>query len=1519
MKKTIKKVVSLLLVTFMVFGSAPLAGFVGLELPELNRFGTKAEAATITSYKQGDIIEFGWYPQSEVADVGIISELNSLAGDNKLWTSYDYYSGTGRWYDGQMKPGDYMRYKDVVYGSNKYRGVVLDSYRPYYTGEQTTLDAPTDQYGYYIKTIYWFKYEPVKWRVLDPATGMVMSETIIDSQAYNNFVLGAEDDCNPREYYGDREMVYFANNYAKSSIREWLNKDFYNTAFSTTQQRIINHTSLENSSCCCSEYVGSYYNSETTCDRIYLPSYEDLLNPNYGFSSQEDEKNVTRIAQGSDYSLCQGLLSFHPSGFPWLLRTAGCWCGDEVCYVDMVGRVGAGNMGVYCTYMGIRPALNFDLTTEIFQSDVKDTGKSSADGRGTENSAGDSLAPDFVFSNSDYTQTHVVDNFLNEYDKYENEYFSGCGIAMDGTSGSADLCVPGLTKDDNMVPQGIAYYPQKDWILISAYSKNENVPSVIYALDKSTGKYVAQFDVFKSNGDIFKGHFGGIAVSNNNLYFSNGKSISYIPLSEFNVAYGTKKIVEIEETQSLAGLFGDANISYVSFSNGVLYAGNFYNETEEHKKPIMQNLNSIVIGYKISGEDSESEWKGFVSKGEVSDYNYSIPNAIDEIQCALVKDGKLYLSCSYGRKNDSRLYVVEVGSATDKTIDEADFSCLAPPMMEGITFIGDELYAVFESGAYFYREKSFYNKAKNPTDVVWKIDCESLMSENTTSSGDCKEYNVLYGDGIIPVNLKQSWFRNDSLQYKHELAQLCSKFATLGYNTDSLKSGLNALGFNPDRIFWETKAEKDKVDTFIADRSISVDGETYTLLFVGCIGTNTVQWVSNFEPGTGETHASFNAAKNYVYESLEKYIVNNKIDTSKLKILLCGHSRGAATANILAAKLIDEEILTTKENIYTYTFATPNPTSSENRFDEKYNRIFNFVNPEDFVTKVIPAKWGYGRYGRTFTLPSLTNTVTYINLNKRMQDTYDIMMKHSYHPYPGGEYLTYNVVNAITSVVKNIFQLYSEKFIWLGEWKSIQEFFVESLCSYLANEEGSPERKEAQDLLLKTFLVRTSSSAILSLTDYFVHYQGIGGLTGGVVLDDYFQEAHQAVTYCAYMMSMTASQAITERKAFMNTVNCPVDIEVYNKATGELVGKIVNNVIDEEVAAKDNAIVMNVNGDSKSFWLPSDGEFDVRLSGNDNGTMDYSVSAIDSADSSEIQRVNFFDVAVEYGATMSGEFSGEDFSLDEYILTLDDNNSIEPDEKLDESELQDIFVNVITEGIGYTDGNITVTSGDYVTVTATTDEGNSFIGWYENDVLVSAEAEYSFVAKENRNLVAKFTNNYSIQWNVDGEITETYSAPGTAIIMPESPEKEGYRFIGWTPEVPSTMPSNDLTFTAVYEATGPVSQDVVNKPSQTTISYGDAIILHIDASMIPAGGRVEWTASNNNFSYKANGATCEIHPEKSGDTTFTATVYDANGNAISKDEQTMTSKAGFFDKIIAFFKGLFGLSKTYPNVFKGIF
>ena len=127
------------------------------------------------------------------------------------------------------------------------------------------------------------------------------------------------------------------------------------------------------------------------------------------------------------------------------------------------------------------------------------------------------------------------------------------------------------------------------------------------------------------------------------------------------------------------------------------------------------------------------------------------------------------------------------------------------------------------------------------------------------------------------------------------------------------------------------------------------------------------------------------------------------------------------------------------------------------------------------------------------------------------------------------------------------------------------------------------------------------------------------------------------------------------------------------------------------------------------------------------------------------------------------------------------------------------------------------------------------------------------------------------------------------------------------------------------EPEAPVPVITIRNPSTTSISYKSGIILHASASNIPQGGKIKWEADNSNFIITDNGdGTCKIISNSSGDTIFTATVVDANGNAVKdengnivKAEIKMNSNAGFFQKIIAFFKGLFGLNKVLPQMFLG--
>ena len=304
--------------------------------------------------KTGDYYMYGSYPQSEVTDDALKTTLSSLAGSTDNWTSYGYYSGSGSYSDGKMTAKDYMKYKDVTYEGETYRGVYFTEYRPYCTGN-TSSSTCQDDNGYSTSTQYWFRFDPIKWRVLDPSTGLVMAETILDSQAYNNYLLYSSS-----EYYGDASKTYYANNWEHSSIRKWLNNDFLTTAFSTEEQNNIKETTLSTPA-----YSTSYskYDSADTLDKVFLLSYTEVQNTAYGFASGTSYSE-TRTAQGSSYAKCQGLSVNSDNGNSWWRLLLGGSYSYRSCdvysYGDVCDNYNAGN-----TDNGVRPAMYLQIPYEI--------------------------------------------------------------------------------------------------------------------------------------------------------------------------------------------------------------------------------------------------------------------------------------------------------------------------------------------------------------------------------------------------------------------------------------------------------------------------------------------------------------------------------------------------------------------------------------------------------------------------------------------------------------------------------------------------------------------------------------------------------------------------------------------------------------------------------------------------------------------------------------------------------------------------------------------------------------------------------------------------------------------------------------------------------------------------------------------------------------------------------------------------------------------------------------------------
>lgn len=74
-----------------------------------------------------------------------------------------------------------------------------------------------------------------------------------------------------------------------------------------------------------------------------------------------------------------------------------------------------------------------------------------------------------------------------------------------------------------------------------------------------------------------------------------------------------------------------------------------------------------------------------------------------------------------------------------------------------------------------------------------------------------------------------------------------------------------------------------------------------------------------------------------------------------------------------------------------------------------------------------------------------------------------------------------------------------------------------------------------------------------------------------------------------------------------------------------------------------------------------------------------------------------------------------------------------------------VEINISVEGAGKATKSLTAEKGDRVSLSVKADELARFLGWYENGELVSEKEVYTFTAKTDRDLLAKFTTMQSAE------------------------------------------------------------------------------------------------------------------------------------------------------------------------------
>ncbi|MBQ3499432.1 MAG: hypothetical protein IJA87_09950 [Clostridia bacterium] len=107
-------------------------------------------------------------------------------------------------------------------------------------------------------------------------------------------------------------------------------------------------------------------------------------------------------------------------------------------------------------------------------------------------------------------------------------------------------------------------------------------------------------------------------------------------------------------------------------------------------------------------------------------------------------------------------------------------------------------------------------------------------------------------------------------------------------------------------------------------------------------------------------------------------------------------------------------------------------------------------------------------------------------------------------------------------------------------------------------------------------------------------------------------------------------------------------------------------------------------------------------------------------------------------------------------------------------------------------------------------------------------------------------------------------------------------------------------------------------PDVDTLNYGDILVLQIDRTVLPLNSKLVWYSESDGVTIQefGNGEMCYVTSDKSGDVSITIKAVHENGEpALDVDgneiysEITLKSNAGFFWRIISFFKNLFGIDR----------
>ena len=254
-------------------------------------------------------VYFGSYPQTEVTGAALTPAI----------TGASYDENKDAWVNG-------VKYRRISKSDMNYDGYFGDS-----------------EYRY-------FKWERMKWRVLqnNGSTMFVVADKGLDCKDYND--------------------TYEPVTWEDCTLRNWLNNDFYNMAFSDSEQGAVIGQTVSNEDNL--EYGTAGGNN--TADKVYLLSDRELTDRSYGFCEDYNVWSASRRFNTSDYSCARGASrDCDDEGNQycwWWLRSPGRSTYEAI-NVDTDGRIKQDGTEVLISCdvsLAVIPALHIDLSSNLW-------------------------------------------------------------------------------------------------------------------------------------------------------------------------------------------------------------------------------------------------------------------------------------------------------------------------------------------------------------------------------------------------------------------------------------------------------------------------------------------------------------------------------------------------------------------------------------------------------------------------------------------------------------------------------------------------------------------------------------------------------------------------------------------------------------------------------------------------------------------------------------------------------------------------------------------------------------------------------------------------------------------------------------------------------------------------------------------------------------------------------------------------------------------------------------------------